>query len=55
MFMHAGAYEGQKRVLKYLEMELHVVLSSLMWVMGTERRYVFLTVETRPQVSQLQI
>lgn len=38
MCVHAGAYEGQKKVLKYLEMELHVVLSSLMWVMGTEAR-----------------
>jgi hypothetical protein len=36
--VNAGAYEGQKRVLDALKLELQVALSCPMWVLGTEPR-----------------
>lgn len=36
MCLHAG-FGGQKRVLNLLEMELHTAISSLVWVLRTER------------------
>lgn len=34
--MHTGAYRSQKELLEPLELELHVIISFLTWVLGTK-------------------
>ena len=36
MHMYVVVYGGQKKVLESLELELQVIVSHLMWVLGTK-------------------